>query len=641
MKDSSVSLPNLPSRSTLIGIVVGFFLLTFIIYFVSLGNRFVAWDDNYVIDFNPVIHGLTIPNITKAFTTFVDPELYDPLTFISYQIDYTLDGLKPFIFHLDNLIQHTLNAILVVWLIFLLSKKKWIALVCGILFAVHPLNVEAVAWASARKDTLSTLFFLLTLISYLYYRSNTKKWIYALGLFFFLCGLLSKVMVLTVPFVLLLIDYLEHRVINRRMLLEKIPYFLLPLPFGIVALFGKTRAVTSASPIDVLLAFIKGTMFYLEKLCVPIHLSVLYPYSQTVSILSPDFFLPVIGLIILLFIAWFFRNRFREITFGILFYLITLVPTVFNVFKGGTLYFASDRYVYISEIGIFFMVATVIFSLCTQVSSAQQSLIRLRTASGIIGCLAIVFATLAYKQSLVWQNTQTLFVQTLKYYPNAVAARINLGFVYSASGLLDQAMQQFNAGLQTNPTNALLVTNIAGVYDKQGKTEDAIAEYKKAIAMDPKQPDAVYGLGSVYEKQGKLDDAFALYTKTQELDPTYVGVYNGLGSIDVQKGNLDAAEAMYQKALTVDPYYPDALYNLGYLEEKKGNLDTAADFYTRTLAAEGDKVNTLSALAGIYAQQNKAADTARILKRILAIDPTNAFATKLLTALQQSGLAPK
>lgn len=631
------TLPRLPSWTRILTIVIGFFAVCFLVYGTSLGNRFVAWDDNYVISFNPVVRGFTWDHLVKTFTTFVDPELYNPLTFISYQFDYTLGGLSPFIFHLDNLILHIISALLVSWLLYLLSKKSWIAIVGGLLFAVHPLNVEAVAWASARKDTLSTVFFFASIIAYVYHRyGDRKKLFYALSLVAFLCGLMSKVMVLTLPFVLILIDIYQQRTWSWNMILEKIPYVALSAIFGVVAIVGKQTAVSQTSLVDTVLMGCKSTVFYLQKLVWPTELVVIYPYINPVSIQSPDFYIPAIIVAVLIVIALACWKKSRVVTFGIAFYLLTLIPTFLNFSKGGEFYFASDRYAYVPQVGLILLTLTLIDRFIIQRKRNKHVMTMTYAASGII---IAILGVLAYAQSLTWKNSETLFVQTLKHYPDAVAARINLGLIYRESGYPEKAMPLFEEALKLRPYNALVVTNIGATLDKQGKTEEAIAQYMKAMRLEPKQPDAYFALGMVYERQGSLDQAFALYEKVREMSPKYVGVYNNLGSVYVQRNNFEKAAEMYRTAIDIDPFYADAHFNLAYVSEKLGQPEIAAQEYETTLELEGEKLEILQTLTGIYASQNKTAETVRTVKRMLAVDPTNAFATQFYDALKQSGLA--
>lgn len=623
------------SRSQIAGTIIGFFLLTFAVYGLSLGNNFVAWDDNYLIVSNPIIKGFSWSHIVSAFTSY-DPELYDPLIFLVYQFNYTVAGLNPFMFHFTNLVLHTLNALGVCWLLFLLTKKKWAGIIAGLLFAVHPLNTEAVSWSAATKDVLSTFFFLASAISYLYYRdeSTNKKRQYTVSIVTFLLGLLSKVMVLTLPLVLLLIDIRDRRPWSWKMLIEKIPYFALSWIFGVIALFGKQDVVTESTLFEKILMACKSTMFYIGSYIAPVHLTVLYPYSKPITIASPDFLIPVsllAGLFAVILLSW---NKMRDISIGLLLYGITLMPTFFNFAKGGYFYVASDRYAYVPQIGLLLILLFLIDRFIIQ-SRVRHSREYVFIGSGII---VTILAALSFQQSLIWKNTETLFLQTLKYYPNAMAARLNLGYVYRESSMYEKALEQFNTVIEKEPTNGLAYANKGVVYQKQGKIDDAIAMFKKGIEVSPKERDLYMSLGLLYEKEDKLDDALANYQKAQEVSPNYAPVYNNLGSIYVQKNDLSRALESYKKAIEINPYYADAHFNLAYIYAKQGDADAAEREYETTLAIEGDSVETLHTLAGLYAEQNKTAETIKTLQRILQIDPTNEFATKLMAALRQHGL---
>ncbi len=623
------------TRSRIIGIVTGFFLLTLAVYGASLGNKFVAWDDNYLIFSNPIIKGLTWQHIVSAFTSF-DPELYDPLTFIVYQLNYTVAGLSPFMFHATNLFLHFLNALGVCWVLYLVTKREWASIIAGLVFAVHPLNTEAVAWASALKDTLSTFFFLVSVIAYLHYRDYHKNrpHQYILSIVAFLLGLLSKVMVLSLPIVLILLDLSEKRPWNRKMILEKIPYFLLSGIFGCIALFGKSLVVTESTPMEKVLMAAKSTMFYIGKFIWPTHLSVLYPYSKPITISSPDFLLPVIGVLCLLGIVVAFWKKFRAVSIGILFYLITLFPTFVNFAKGGYVYVASDRYAYIPQIGLLLLIvscAGMILDRSSRKRQLQQSMI------GASVIVIAILSVLAGRQSLTWKNTETLFLQTLKYYPDALAGRLNLGYVYRESDMQDKALEQFQAVLLRDPKSADAYVNIGAVYEKQGKVNDAIDAYKKGMEANPKIRNSYFSLGLLYEKLDRTDEAFELYKKVADMSPGFSPVYVNLGSIYVEKNDLANAEASYKKAISINPYYSDAHFNLALVYGKQNKADEAEEEYETTLQLEGDKIDILKILVGLYAAQNKSAETIRTLKRMLVIDPNNAFAKTFLQTLNAKG----
>ena len=413
-------------------LIAGFALLGFVAYGASLSNIFVVWDDNYTIVFNPIVRSLSPWGIWRAFTSF-DPELYVPLTVISYQFNYALAGNYPPAFHLVSLLLHIGNAILVAFLAEKLLERKWIAVICGIVFLIHPLNVEAVAWASARKDVLSTLFFLLSILFYLRSCSNekletknyTQHRALSLGLLFFLLGLLSKAMVLTLPVVLLLIDWVRRRPLNRQLFTEKLPYFALSIVFGIIALFGKQDVTETMTLAQKILMAGKSTVFALEKFFVPAKLSVLYPHPGTIDA-SPDFLIPMSIVAILLCIAIAHIRQTRWTFFGIAFFLVTIFPTFFNFTKGGEIYVFSDRYAYVPMIGLLLLIGRAAVSVVEfpgrkQTKRAAQQAVF--AGAGVLG-MFFLFATMT--QAKTWKNTESLFLHTLKHYPDAIAANLTV-----------------------------------------------------------------------------------------------------------------------------------------------------------------------------------------------------------------------
>ena len=244
----------------------------------SLKCGLVNWDDDRYLSNTPAVQSLSLTTVKEASTSFFIGH-YQPLTILSYALDYHFYKLNPYHYHLTNLILHLLNSLLVFYLIYLLSGNIIVSFITAILFGLHPLHVESVAWVSERKDVLYSFFFLLSCITYLYYltKGNKHKY-YILSLFLFLCSLLSKSMAVTLPLLLLLIDYYLKRKPNKTLLLDKIPYFFLSIIFGIIAIFGVgIRPKVGFSLFGALSAASYATVFYLGKLFLPIKLSCLYP----------------------------------------------------------------------------------------------------------------------------------------------------------------------------------------------------------------------------------------------------------------------------------------------------------------------------------------------------------------------------
>lgn len=624
---------SLPRTSILIAIAACFFALAFLTYGSSLSNNFVAWDDNFLVAGNPDIRGFTFRNIREAFTTF-DPELYIPFTILSYQLNYALGGLNPAIFHATNVLLHTLNALFVGWVLYLLSGKQKVSLIAGLIFLVHPQNTEAVAWASARKDVLSTFFFLASIVSYLHFRSSQSNKTYAGSVLFFLAGLLSKVMVVTLPVVLLIIEYFKEGRIDKKTLARLLPYFLLSVIFGIVALFGKEEVVAETTLLQKVLMAGRSTLFYAQSFFAPTNLSVLYPYNNPIGFGSTDLVIScVIALVMIGLAAWSLRYT-KIIAVGMAFFLITLIPTFTNFAKGGENYVASDRYAYIPSIGLLLILMYVLEWIYeTQI---LPSLGR-RTASqvGIVATCVIIggFALLSYRQSLTWASSETLFTHALSHYPDAMGGKINLGVTYRKKGDVEAAEDILLSAIEQRP-RARAYTALAAVYFEQGRFDEAKTMSEEARKLDPEDPDPLYGLGLVYAKQGNIADAKRMYQETLQKHADHTGALNNLAAILIEEENTSEALILYEKAIAADPSLPDPFYNAGLIYESQGDYRKAAQHFEGALEAEGDTVETLTKLVSMYAQLNDRDKTIDSLERILAIDPRNDLANRLMDALK-------
>jgi len=552
---------------------LGITLLLGVIYGRAvLQNDFVTWDDGLLITENPIIQEFSIRSVHRAFTSY-DPELYIPLTFLSYQLDHLLWGLNPVGFHLTNLILHTLNAVLVFVLMVLLLRsgfdyaqpdthtmtRSWIPLFVALLFAVHPLNVEAVAWAAARKDLLSGFFFLLSVCGYLKWVesvtlrkifSHHDKW-YFFSILSFLLGLLAKVSIAPLPLVILLIDWFLTRRCRVRVLRSLFPYFLLSIVFGVIALGGKHGNTELFS--EKILIGAKAAVFSLGKLMWPTDFSVLYPYTRPITWSNPDLLLPLILVFILSALAFLFRKKFPIVAYGWAFFLLMLLPSFTNFAKGHDqlrdVYFASDRYAYLPSIGIFLLIGSL---LCRK------------------GIFAILFllSFLSYRQSHVWHNTETLFRNVTRHYPDSHIAWNNLGSIAFEHGDVKTALEDYDRSLAIRP-NAAAFFNLGQIALQKGLIQKAMELYRRAILSRPNDRDAHLNLGVLLLQEREFIEATEAFQKAITIDDTFALAYFNLGLAREALGNKDGARQAYTRALELDPYDQEAREKLSRLQGKK------------------------------------------------------------------------
>jgi tetratricopeptide (TPR) repeat protein len=615
-------------------------LVLFIVYGASLSNHFVRWDDGLLIYENPAIRSIT-PSTLKTIFTSYDPELYIPLTFFSYQIDYLIGGTNPVIYHAQNLLWHTLNALLVTWLAYLLSRKKWAAFFCGVLFAVHPLHTEAVAWASARKDVLSAFFFLGSLIAYLYQREYRSTKLYLLSLSTFLLGLLAKVTVLTLPLILLLSDMRARRKWSWAMLLEKLPFFALSITFGIVAWVGKTGVLEASTPSEKILLPAKSIAFSLQKIFIPWNLSVLYPFAGDVTLARVDILIPFIFLLLLIAIALLSLLWTREVFFGIGFFLLTLSPTLLNFAKGDVLYFASDRYAYIPSLGIFLLLGIALSRTCERKERHANICV------GFVGLIAVTFAVLSSLQSRAWHDSTSLFTHALSIYPRSHVALNNLGNVSRTAGDATKAIENYTqalsiveqegrAGPGLQKSKSKILSNLASAEREQGNLQKAQETYQRALSLDPTNTTAHLGLGIIAGLQGNAIEAETRYRSAIASSPEFATAHLNLGTLLVNTGRLTEGIAEYRAALALNPFYPQAHFNLGVALQKTGDSTGAIASYREAATLQSTFTAAHINLGILLFNAGNREGAASEFEAVLQYDPRNAQARAALQQIQHS-----
>ena len=540
-------------------------VITFISFLSSLDNGFTNWDDPVNVTENLLIRGLSWNNIKGIFTTYTD--YYRPLVFITYAIEYSLFGLEPAVYHTTNLLFHTLNTLLVFWLIYLLSNQTFVALISALLFGVHPLHVESVAWVTERKDVLFTLFYLQAIVYYLLYKERSKGYYYYyLSIFTFILSLLSKPMAVTLPLVLVLCDYLLCRDIKRS-LFEKSPFLILSVLFGIITTLlaqhsgGAIRFSESPGILKNLLLACWGITFYLFKTMVPYNLSALYPYPTVINFFTPTYFIPPF-IVILLIIFLYYSSRWTNVLiFGSLFFFVSILPVLQLIPIGNAA--AADRYMYIPSIGLLYIVGFAFY----KIYMWEGFFIKTRKIVVVLFlCIVVLsFAVLTFQRSRVWKNSNTLWSSVLKLYPSSPIAHVNLGNAYTKEGRLEEAFAEYTATIKSDPNNEKAYNGLGLVYLYSHQLDKAIIVFKTALSLQPDMGEGHYNLGTAYLEQGNLDNAIASFQvalKYIRKAPQITSIHNNLGNAYARKGLWDNAAREYKEALRVSPNHQNSLRNL-------------------------------------------------------------------------------
>ncbi len=605
-----------------------FVIVGFLLYGASLRGEFLVWDDRYLVRDNPIVAEMSPVTVKAAFTSF-DPELYVPVTFLSLQVDHLIGGSSTWIYHTTALLLHILNAFLAFLILVALGRSRIAALIAGLLFLAHPVNVEAVAWISARKDLLSTSFALASVLFYIRHCRTPRPLFYGLSVGAFGLALLSKVSVLLLPAGLVLIDLLLRRQVTMRTLSEKIPYATLSLALGIVAAIAKSHVLKSADPVSMPLLGFRDLASHLSGIVWPSWFSAVYPYSGTASLFSADILISIIVVLgLLAAILWSLRhNRLPAVGAGL--FLLFLVPSFTTYFKVEGVFLGSDRYVYAGWIGLLLIVSWGIDTL-----SPRLPEVRRKTAGAIAAVVLLTLGMLTARQALLWQNTRTVFENVLQHYPDSRLARINIAVGLREDGNLPVAMAYMQDALAASPNDPKTLAIAASIEKAIGQTAEARRHYMAALEARPAMAEALFGMGMLDEEEGKADEAIAYYERAIEIDPALEGVRNNLGGLYLASGRYADAQAQYEAALGINPLLKQVHFNLGITYQRQAMLKEARASFNNAIMIDPEYADAYANLAAVDLLENDDASARKNVDKALQINPQHPVALQIQALLR-------
>ncbi len=627
-------LPGANGKGKLVGLCFLLSVLVSLAFFPALHNDFIGYDDTvYVTDNVQVQKGLSLESINWAFRS-IEASNWHPLTWLSHMADYQAYGPKPWGHHLTSELFHLANTLLIFLVFRRTTAATWCSFMVAALFGLHPLRVESVAWVAERKDVLSPFFDLLSLGAYVRYARHKLSPVsanprgsqllsldYALAIVLFALALMSKSMLVTLPFVLLLLDYwplqrfqpstanpqlstprqpstFDFRLIWR-LVREKIPFFVLAAAASVVTFLVQSHTGAMVTGLPVLVRLENALVSYcryLGKLCWPVDLSVFYPHPggwplQTV-LLSGVILVGVSSL------AFARRRQCPYLLLGWLWFLGALVPVIGLVQVG--VQSLADRYTYFPMIGILVLLVWGAWDL-TRCSRYQPLILSAAGTATIACCLALTRA-----QILHWKDGETLF-----RHATAVTA-----------------------------SNCIAHNNLAVALEQKGLWDEAITHYREAIRLKPGYAEARNGLGLVLEKTGRSDEAISQLQEALRLQPALAEAHNGLGAALAKQGHLDEAVRYLQEALRLRPGLAEAHFNLGVVLGTQGRLDEAIQQYQETLKLKPDDAEAHNFLGGALANKGRFDEAIRHFQNALRLRPGYAEARENLTRARQMKQAP-
>jgi protein O-mannosyl-transferase len=546
-------------------LVAGIILISFLVYSPIHKSDFINWDDNLYVKDNPDIQGMNMEHLKKVFSkNYV--ATYLPMTMLSYSLDYKIGALNPRVYKYTNLVLHIINSLLVFWFVLLLigqlqnsiseynlKKSYLIAAITSILFALHPINVESVIWIAERKNVLFAFFYLLSLIAYFRFAVREKYWLYILSLFLFVCALLSKGTAVSLSLSIILLDYfLKRNLLSRKVIFEKIPFFILSLVFGFIAVKAQGHEnIVLNHPFYEQLAFASyGFIQYLCKLLVPANLSGYYSYPVHTIIHWIDF-----GLVIILFsvLIKFRKHLSQLIIFGILFFMLNLILLIQVIPVGNTI--MADRYIYIPSFG-FFLIGAVLIS---------EIKIRASAVYFIITIIFLLYGFSTIRRVKIWSNSLIFWNDVIQKDTNIPVAWLNRGTAKNELGDIDGAFNDINRALQIKPDYDIAYYNRGNIFKEKGNLKAAAADYSVTISIRPDYVNAYVNRGNAKLGMGDYQGSFLDYDKVINLDTGLKEAYNGRGIIYVFAKKYLEAMADFTKAISLDPKYADAYYDRGRL----------------------------------------------------------------------------
>ena len=616
-------------------------VLTCATFLPALWNDFVNWDDDRNLIDNLSYRGLGWQQLSWMFSTFHEGH-YQPLSWLTFGLDYLIWGMNPVGYHLTSLVLHGANAVLFYFVARRLlgaalpqatSAENWRLSVgaglTALLFSIHPLRVESVAWATERRDVLSAWFFLGAI--YFYLRSHAaehdqarRRWmtgaivVYALSLF-------SKATAMTLPIVLLWLDIyplkrlrlawpVNFTPVLRHILSEKLPFFLLAILFAVIALFaqqntGALRPVENYFVTYRLGQAFYGLYFYLWKTLLPVSLSPLYELPYDFDMWTPVFLACGAAAVVLSALLYLLRQRWPAALACWAYYLVVVAPVLGVAQSGPQL--VADRYSYLSCLS-WALLAGGVFYLCLNPSRdrsdrAVRSVLVPLFASAVL----MILGVLTWKQSQVWRDSKTLWRHAIAVGSDSAIARYNLARRSELEGDLPDSIEHYRRAISINPTMADAHHNLARLLAKQGKPDEAIAHYREALKFKPNDAETHNNLALLFASKGELEASLAEFRRAMVIDPKFAKPYFNLGRLFVHGGELEKAIEHFHQALKLAPDGAEIHAALGDAYVRSGIIDGAVVHFEAAVKLKPELVDAHVALARLLAEQGQKDAAAR------------------------------
>lgn len=554
-------------------------VITLIVFSPAISHDFVNWDDDINITQNQNVKVLNTESVKNMFSTAIIGG-YTPLTTLSFAVEHHFFGLDPRVYHINNILLHLLCTALVFLFVRKLGLGLAVTLTVTLLFGIHPMRVESVAWATERKDMLFAFFYFLSALLYMQYRVSGKIWLYLISIAVFILSLLSKIQAVSMPLTLLLVDYLFDKRFHLAHLVNKIPFFILSLITGVagILLLQDAGSLETGTILPFWQRLFVGSysfLVYIVKSLIPYEMSAIYPFPAKLDIWH---YLSLPVAVLLGWMVWKYRKSRVELVFGLLFFFVNIV-FMLQVVGAGQGYLA-DRFTYVGYMGLFVVYGWTAGRL---IPMKWQTPVLL---AGLVWITALGIS--AHSRVKVWKNTETLFTDVLTKYPKVAVAHNNMG----------RYLREKN------------------------QYEKAIASYNKAIEINPESSNTYSNRGKAFFDLGRVDEAISDFNRAIELNENYVEALSNRGAALASKGNLDAALADLNKAMDLDPRNANVLSNRSLAYYSAREYEKAAGDITDYLALKPDDADMLNLRSLAFNHLNRNNEALDDLNRAIQLNPS-------------------
>ncbi|GFO70418.1 O-GlcNAc transferase [Geomonas limicola] len=616
-------------------------LVTMIVFLQTATHQFINFDDpGYVTSNTAVKGGLSAAGLAWAFTSTAMSN-WHPLTWLSHMIDVQFFGLDPRWHHLTSVFLHAVTVVVLFMLLEGMTGALWQSFFVALLFAVHPLHVESVAWVAERKDVLSCLFGLISLSCYVrYVKTPGARW-YLASLLLFVASLMSKPMLVTLPLVMLLLDYwpldrygcdpsTNATLPVLRLAREKIPFFVFSALSSAITVYsqhkGGAMATLDKVPVtarieNALIAWVK----YIFLMVWPQDLAILYPFPKHLVLWQAA--AAGIVLVIISTAVVRYRRRFPYLLTGWFWYFITLLPVIGLVTVGGQS--MADRYTYFPLIGLF-------VACCWLIPDLMQGWQHRQVVLAVLAPLVFSLLTaVTWRQLGYWKDDFSLFRHTLEVTSDNYLILNNYGIALDAKGNHAEAFRYFNEAVQVNPRSAMAYSNLGSVSLGWGKLDDAVQNYTKALEINPNHLQARAGMGKTLAALGRFDEAVWQFQEALKIDPSLTAAHQNLALLLIKLGKNSEAQSHYEAALQLDPRSPKAALDMGIAMAQEGKMVEALGYFddAQRIAPTSVEAHFNRGLA--FVRLNRKEEAAGEFARVLELRPNSREARHWLDMLQK------